>query len=181
MEPEHAPVSTTRAHTHDINVSGRVRRILTIISAVLGLAVVIGMLVIGFGTDVEPSVEGLFAGSVYEAEVVDVERGPCAGTTSADAITCNLVEVRLTQGPDEGDNVTLSFSVDSPATPDLGSGDRIVLNYLPDAEPESRYQFADRQRRIPLLALASVFALASCSSDGCAVSRRWRASSSVSS
>jgi uncharacterized membrane protein len=70
------------------------------------------------------------------------------------------VTVRLTQGPDKGETRRLSFSVDSPSTPDLGPGDRIVLAHTPDASEEFDYQYADRQRRRVLIAAAVLFALA---------------------
>jgi uncharacterized membrane protein len=148
------------AHGHDLDVSARTRRVLAAVSIGCAVAVAIGMIVIGFGTDVKPSLSGVLAGKVYEAKVVGSETGPCAGTTSADHIDCRLVHVRLTQGPDQGDEQTLSFPTDSATSPNLSSGDRVVLSYIPDAEPGARYAYADRQRRAPLLALTIVFAIA---------------------
>jgi uncharacterized membrane protein len=147
-------------HLHHLDVSARMRRALALISGTVAVLVVVGMVWIGFGTDVKPAVSGLLAGKVYEAKVTGVRVGPCAGTTSAEAIECDLVDVRLTQGPDRGDRETLSFSSDSPTTPKLHKGDRVVLSYQADAEPGFRYQYADRQRRPALLALSLVFAIA---------------------
>jgi uncharacterized membrane protein len=42
----------------------------------------------------------------------------------------------------------------------LGTGDRVVLNYLPESDPAFQYQYADRERRGLLIGLAVVFALA---------------------
>jgi uncharacterized membrane protein len=148
------------AHAHEFDVSTRTRRGLAIVSGVGAVLVLVGMLLIGFGTDVRPAVPGLLAGKVYEAKVLSERVGPCAGTTEADHIDCSLVEVRLTQGPDTGEDQSLSFSIDSPTTPDLGKGDRVVLSYLPDAEPGFEYQYADRQRRPALLACALLFTIA---------------------
>jgi uncharacterized membrane protein len=126
----------------------------------IALVVLVGMVLIGFGTDVQPDVTGLLAGKVYEAKVLETRVGPCAGTTSADDVECELIEVSLTQGPDEGETKTLSFSTDTATTPDLGRGDRIVLSYQPDAAEGFEYQYADRQRRPVLLACVLVFAIA---------------------
>jgi uncharacterized membrane protein len=136
------------------------RRALAIVSGGIAVIVVVGMIWIGFGTNVKPAVSGVLAGKVYEAKVTGARVGPCAGTTRADAIDCDLVEARLTQGPDTGHKETLSFSSDSPITPHLHKGDKVVLSYQPDAEPGFRYQYADRQRRPALLALSLVFAIA---------------------
>jgi uncharacterized membrane protein len=148
------------AHAHGLDVSLHTRRVLAGVSIAGAVVVAIGMLAIGFGTDVEPSLSGVLAGKFYEAKVVASDTGPCEGTTSADQIDCRLVEARLTQGPDRGEVQTLSFPVDSETSPDLHSGDRVILSYLPDAEPGSQYQYADRQRRTPLLVLTLLFAIA---------------------
>jgi uncharacterized membrane protein len=157
MEPSsHAP----GGHAHDIDVTARTRRVLTIVTIAMALVVVVGMFAIGFGTDVEASNPELLTDRVYEAKVLDVGTGPCAGTTVADGIECELVQIELTQGPDAGDERTLSFSVDSDTSPDLGRGDRIVVSYAPDADEGSEYAYADRQRRPVLIAAAIVFAIA---------------------
>jgi uncharacterized membrane protein len=148
------------AHTHDLDVSARTRRLLSTVTIGLGFLVVVGMLLVGFGTDVEPTVENVLVGDVREARVLSVEVGPCEGTTAADEIDCRLVEIELTQGPDEGEARTLSFSVDSPSTPDLSDGDRVVVSHVPDAEPGFDYVYADRQRRNVLVAVALAFAFA---------------------
>jgi uncharacterized membrane protein len=48
---------------------------------------------------------------------------------------------------------------DSSSTPQLSAGDRIVLTYIPNAEPGFRYAYSDRQRRPTLLWLAVLFAI----------------------
>ncbi len=150
----------SEGHVHDLDVSARVRRTLSIVSAALAVLVVACMCTIGFGTKVKPAVSGLLAGKVFEAKVVSTRLAPCAGTTAADGISCRLVHVHLTQGPDVGEGETLSFPTDAETTPDLGPGDLVVLSYQPGAEPDFRYAYADRQRRPALIWLAAVFAVA---------------------
>ena len=157
MDPAHAHA---HAHPQGVVVSSRTRRAL--IAATIGIAaVVVGwMLVIGFGTDVDTDESGLLANEVFEAVVVGVTTGPCEGTTPESGIDCRFVEVRLTQGPDDGDTRTLSFSADAPSTPDLGPGDRVVVDHVGGAAPGFDYQYADRQRRPVLIGAAILFAVA---------------------
>jgi len=136
------------------------RNLLAIVAGVLALATAVGILVLW------PSGRGLGLGEgiglldeVYDARVTDVTRGPCAGTTPEAQIECLTVSARLSQGPDEGRERTLEIP-ESPTTPDLRPGERIVLSYNPDAEPGFEYQFADRQRRSVLAWLAVIFAVA---------------------
>ena len=62
-------------------------------------------------------------------------------------------------GAGQGWTTSIDFPV-SPTTPDLDTGDHVVLSYEPRAEPGFQYQFADRQRRSVLLWLAVIFAVA---------------------
>ncbi|HEX5616534.1 MAG TPA: YibE/F family protein [Acidimicrobiia bacterium] len=139
----------------------RTRRVLGTIAAVLAVATVVGMLVIGFGTDAQVDDAAVFlVDDVYEAEVIATERVGCQGTSGPDADQCLVVTLRLTQGPDEGAERTLEFPESSRTSPDLGVGDRVVLNHHPDGDEGLDYSFADRQRRRPLLALLVLFAVA---------------------
>ena len=81
------------------------------------------------------------------------------GDDQGDDISCDEFRMRLNQGPDKGETITLEFP-ESPTTPDLDPGDRVVLSYNPSAEPGFEYQFADRQRRPVLLWLTILFAIA---------------------
>lgn len=108
---------------------------------------------LGLGGDV-----GLVS-DVYDATVTEVTRGPCPGTRADAGVECATVSVHLDQGPDTGRERVLELP-DSPTTPELSDGDRVVLSYDPNAEPGFEYQYADRQRRPMLLGLAILFALA---------------------
>lgn len=83
---------------------------------------------------------------------------PCPEEQQVAAVACELVTVRLGGGADEGQLTTLPPLYDSRT--EFGVGDRLVLSTNPDAPPEFRYTFADRDRRPSLLALAGLFALA---------------------
>jgi uncharacterized membrane protein len=152
------------AHSHGdgtVVVPRRIRRLLTTVSVVLGIATLLGVVLLRSPGDVGkrtgPDI-GLVS-RVYDATVVSTRKGPCTGTTEADRVRCEKVRFRLNQGPDEGETTSIDFP-DSPTTPDLDGGDHVVLTYEPRADPGFQYQFADRQRRSVLLWLAVIFAVA---------------------
>ncbi|MGQ0826261.1 MAG: YibE/F family protein [Actinomycetota bacterium] len=153
-------MAADHSHSHDVSLAPATRRALIWAVIAVGGLVVVGMLLIGFGTNAESAVENVLLDTTYEAKVTEVRSGPCPGTEPEDGVPCELVTVRLTQGPDDGETRTLSFSIDAPGNPDLGNGDRIVVSYTKGAEPGFEYNFADRQRRPVLFAAGVVFALA---------------------
>ena len=150
----------THAHaTADIPASKR--KALNIVAAVIGLTLVIAMFVLWPSTRFGNVLGDLgFGSEFYDARVVGLDEGPCTGTTDDADIRCELLELRLLQGPDDGDLTVLEFSDDGTTTPDLQVGDKIVLSRTPGAEPGFEYAFADRSRKPVLLALAAVFAAA---------------------
>lgn len=135
------------------------RIVLAATAAVLALAVGLGMLLLWprGRPDVDLREIGV-ARDIFEAEVVRSSTGPCPGTEAEQEIACIAVEATLTEGPDAGRVVEFGFSP-SPATPDLGPGDNVVLAFDPEADEGFRYSFLDRQRRPALLWLALLFAL----------------------
>jgi uncharacterized membrane protein len=117
------------------------------------------MLWIGFEPAPAPARADLLTTEVYEAKVVASEVGPCEGTRPEDDVTCNKVTFELTAGPDAGATRTQDFPI-GPTTPDLDEGDRVVLSHQADAPAPIDYSYADRQRRVVLISLAVVFAVA---------------------
>ena len=94
-----------------------------------------------------------------DATVTAAEIGPCSYDPGAE---CNSVSARIADGPDEGTFATLEADVATPtAVAKLERGDDIVLNDGgSDVDAAARYSFADVQRRMPLVILAVVFAVA---------------------
>ncbi|NND14413.1 MAG: hypothetical protein HKO10_10640, partial [Acidimicrobiia bacterium] len=86
----------------------------------------------------------------YEAEVIGIRPGPCED--------CIEVTFVMTAGPDEDRLVDQVVSV-SPVT-DFDPGDRVVIGYRPDVDPDLQYQFFDLQRRSVLAWVAVLFAAA---------------------
>jgi uncharacterized membrane protein len=98
-----------------------------------------------------------FTSEVHAAEVIDVETVPCPGSTPDLDIPCRRLILELRQGPDEGSITTIDFPLTEGGM-DFTVGEEVVLNRIPGAPAGSEYQFADRQRRLPLLWLALLFA-----------------------
>jgi uncharacterized membrane protein len=145
---------------HELAIPVRTRRVLAITAGVLALATLVGVVALRGTGDVLEGAERLnLVSEVYDAEVVESERQPCEGTVEANDVPCDVVRLRLSQGPDKGDTIELEFP-ESPTTPDLDPGDRVVLSYDPDAAPGFEYQYADRQRRPVLFWLTLLFAAA---------------------
>ncbi|HUF83209.1 MAG TPA: YibE/F family protein [Acidimicrobiia bacterium] len=145
---------------HEVEIPQTTRRGLAIAAGVLGVVTVIGVVALRSTGDIRKGADRLNqASEVFEAKILSSDTAPCTGTTEADDIACETFRLRLNQGPDKGETIELEFP-ESPTTPDLDPGDRVVLSYNRSAEPGFEYQFADRQRRPVLLWLAVLFAVA---------------------
>jgi uncharacterized membrane protein len=141
-----------------LEVPVRIRRRLTLIAAVLGVATVVGMVMLWPG-DERVTRSELLSDDQFRATVVSVEQQPCTGTRPEDDVDCDVVTLRLDQGPNRGEERTQEFPVGE-SNPGLQNGDEIVVNYESSAQPGHEYQFADRERRPVLWVAAIVFAIA---------------------
>lgn len=140
----------------EINRPERIPVVLGVVAAVLALATLVGMIVLWPRGDVIPEVPGLGGiQDVFEAKVTSVTLEPCQGSSTQ---TCRRTRLRLQAGPDEGTVTELSFPVGTSSV-ELKEGDGVLLGLQPDAEPQFRYVYVDRQRRSLLLGLAALFAI----------------------
>jgi uncharacterized membrane protein len=146
-------------HGHGSAPSDRTRRLLGVIAGALAAVTLLGLVLLWPPADAGGDIELGLTERVYDVEVLSVTRGPCAHTTEEQDIPCDRVSFRPTQGPDDGERRRFELPVTA-TSPNLGSGDHIVMSYDPRAEPDFRYQFVDRQRRSTLLWLAVLFAVA---------------------
>ncbi|MGH2676334.1 MAG: YibE/F family protein, partial [Actinomycetota bacterium] len=147
------------AHRFGRHVPPRTKRILAGVAAVLAVATVAGIALLRPTGERRPSLQGLgFVSEVYPAEVIDVGDLPCEGQPEA-AVTCRRVAFDITGGPDAGGTAAQEF-VQTPSTPDLAVGDRVLLARDPQAPPGFRYRFVDRDRGGLLFWLAVAFAAA---------------------
>jgi uncharacterized membrane protein len=131
--------------------------LLGIVAGLLAAATLVAMVALWPHGDVIPEVPALGGvRDVFEARVTSVTEEPCPGSTT---LRCRDVRVQLLEGPDEGSTTSLSFPVGETSIV-LADGETVLLGYQPDADPQFRYFYVDRQRRSLLLGLAALFALA---------------------
>lgn len=117
----------------------------------------VGMVVLWPRT--EPIFDGAALGltsEVVEAEVTSASDGACS--FAAD-LSCHRVTFAILTGGEAGTVASQEFEI-SAAAPRFAPGDRVVMNVVPEAEARFRFQYADRDRRPVLWALAALFALA---------------------
>jgi uncharacterized membrane protein len=136
-----------------------VRRLLGGVVAILVVAALVGLAVWWPHGDPVVDREALGYGDRVDATVTAAEIGPCSYDPEAE---CNSVTARIAEGPDEGTSASLEADVATrTAVAELAVGDDVVLNDAgPEVDAPARYSFADVQRRLPLVILALVFAVA---------------------
>lgn len=136
------------------------RRLLAWVTLGCAALTVIGLIALWPSGD-RPAVddEALGFTELVPGTVIAARVDQCSFALPDDPVECNIASIEVTGGPADGDTTVLEFPVDAGGVI-LRDGDRIVLNYVEDAPPEVRYQFADYQRRTPLVVLAVLFALA---------------------
>lgn len=94
-----------------------------------------------------------------DATVLDVRPTTCPGLDVPGDVTCRLVEVRVTSGPDDGSFGAFAVRDIDPEVPELEADDEVVLRDAVDAPEEFRYSYSDLQRTPPLLLLGLAFAV----------------------
>jgi uncharacterized membrane protein len=149
-------------HAHGgagVEVPRRTRRVLVLVAVVLAVGTAAGMAALWPREEPRAAEAGFLADDQFRASVVAVERVACSGTTEADGIDCDAVTFELEQGPHDGDERVIEFPVGE-SSPGLSRGDSVVLNHLAGGEEGQDYQYADRERRPILWALAALFAIA---------------------
>ena len=134
------------------------RRVLRISLAVAAVATVIGLVLLWPTGDADVDTTFLGEAELRNATVVEVTREPCSFAGGSDDFECDLVDLEITSGSEDGEEATLELPL-GPGVVELEDGDRIVVSYAPDVPGPDRYQFADFQRRSPMLWLAALFAL----------------------
>lgn len=147
------------SHGHDVDTSvvdqdERVaRRVRTVVLWVLApLVVLTAGLTIALWPHEDVRVDALQSAKA-RGQVTAVTPCPQAPTE------CDRATVRLTDGPRSGEVVT-ARAVRHPLVPRVEVGQRILMGYVPEAAPDSRYLYVDQDRRRPLLLLVGVFAAA---------------------
>ena len=92
-----------------------------------------------------------------EATITEVKQETCDENLFPEGGACSTILIRLDEGPNEGDTITLPSAGPSNAerfTP----GDEVFVNYSPGGPIETRYSFSDFRRGRSLLILGALFA-----------------------
>jgi uncharacterized membrane protein len=150
------------AHTHEpheIDVPLPTKRLLAIVMAPLLAAIVIGLVLLWPGQiTTDRFTQSVAADDFFDAKVVSADTMACEATDPGAGISCTTAEIRLLEGPDEGETRTIEEPVQG--GPELRAGDRIVVAYYAGAGEAFEYSWADQERQSQLLLLAAVFAVA---------------------
>jgi uncharacterized membrane protein len=136
-------------------VAPDVGRILIVLVAIASALAAIGLLLLWPDGDREVLDES-FTGELVDATVTDVRRVPCSFSSPDQPEECDLVEAEVTSGSPDGLTATLELPLAGAAIT-LRDGDGVVLSFVGDAPPEAQFQFADFQRRAPMLWLGILF------------------------
>jgi uncharacterized membrane protein len=135
--------------------SGRARRGLAGAVGILALATLAALVWLWPSGPVRGTANGPHA-TLVDATVTSVDQVDCPGSHEA----CLLVEVRLANGPEGGQTTALSPRSFGAHGPRVAVGDGVVLDRVTDPSGRATYELADFQRRIPLVVLAALFAMA---------------------
>lgn len=146
----HGPVTASR-------LPRRLRTVLIAVLAPFFVAALVGLVVLWpdhahprTNYDIGQSAE------LVNATVLRLAPADCGGAGTR----CYDVSVRVTSGPDHGKRATLPGLSFDAGTPRLRPGNRIVVGRTADpVDNHVDYYFADFQRRVPLVALAALFAV----------------------
>jgi uncharacterized membrane protein len=153
------------AHHHDHRDQGaltsqQARRVLGGVVGVIALIALVGVFLLRpEGDRPELAAELGLGAEIVDATVTDVAEVPCAGTPEVDGIRCTAVAFEVTSGTTEGQESSFETSINE-ASVRFEVGDEVTLGYEENNDPGIQYYFNDYQRRVPLVALAGLFAVA---------------------
>ncbi|WP_426246070.1 YibE/F family protein [Nocardioides sp. LHG3406-4] len=148
------------ADLDDVRTRAAARAILLAFLAVVGVATVVGLLVMWPGDAGRPSQDFTAPGVTFEdAEVVDVLPAcPVDLRDMENADECGQVRVSVLSGPDRGDPAMVQVPLEVQGS-GLRGGDEITVLRTPNTGAAPSYAFFSVQRNLPLGVLAVVFVL----------------------
>jgi len=152
-------------HHHPIVVPVRTQRLLALALTPFLVATIVGLILLWPTGDADLGQRG-FDASEVRASVIDVARKECADVPGQENFTCSEVTIRIEEGADSGESFTFEFT-SGPKVRSIRTGDAVIVGTAPQpqaegppgAPPPPKYFFLDFDRRVPLLALAIVFAV----------------------
>ncbi|MEU6840885.1 YibE/F family protein [Streptomyces sp. NPDC046716] len=178
----HGPSEGGHGHSHSHGpaapVSRHLRKVIAAVLIPFSVAVVVGLAVLWPGGAPPHERTGVgFDRQTQQATVAKVEKVPCASvnasgdtptgdTSTAEGSsaqqqaggTCENATIRISTGKDKGRTFTEVVQPDSPRQ--LHEGQKVIVAYAPDAPENLQYSVTDVNRKIPMVLLAGIFALA---------------------
>ncbi|MPZ54587.1 MAG: YibE/F family protein [Acidimicrobiia bacterium] len=155
-EIEQAPSPSGPAHRHPRRDESRTNPIFFLV-AIIALLTLVLLVVLWPREPIEADLSPLgVSKDAFRAEVVASTDAECSFSAE---MNCHRVTFLLEEGPDAGNEFVQEFEI-SASAPRFDPGDGVVLNHIPNAEEDFRYQFADRERRGLLITALGVFAFA---------------------
>ena len=169
--------ASTHGHAHGhadstaaVQASPTARRVLAVLVLLIVAATAAGLYLLKPATD--PTAGLTIDTERIKATVTALRQVPCSETlpgtpldderdAAGDAAPepdCTEVTTSIDEGPDAGDTYRTVTGPD--VYERVGQGVVLFRAIEPDVPPEARYQLADVQRAVPLLALAGIFLLA---------------------
>jgi uncharacterized membrane protein len=131
----------------------------TAVLVVTGLATLVAIVMLWPGQSPVRSGQAIPPPAQVAGDVLRVDRTSCPEGSVAEAGPGCGVTVRLTDGPDSGEKITVDLPT-GPGAPVVTVGDAVVLEHQPDAGNGKPYQITDHQRSTQLWMLVAAFAVA---------------------
>ncbi|MGY0492918.1 YibE/F family protein [Streptomyces sp. WG-D5] len=181
--PHGSPQEPSHGHGHSHShgpaapVSRHLRKVIAAILIPFSVAVVVGLAVFWPGGAPPHERSGVgFDRQTQQATVTKVDQVDCKsvnaqgqgsssdptsqqGTTGKQQSgTCENATIRIDSGKDKGRTFTEVVQPDSPRQ--LSKGQEVIVAYAPDAPKELQYSVTDVNRKVPMVLLAGIFALA---------------------
>jgi uncharacterized membrane protein len=133
--------------------------VLTAISAVVGVALIVGLVVLWPTEEPTAPSDALARGELVGAVVEEIDPEGCSARVAVDsAISCVHIRFRIESGDEAGRTVSIDVT-DVALAPDLAPGDQVVLEKLLTDVPGMPYALYDRDRTDSLIWLALAFAV----------------------
>jgi uncharacterized membrane protein len=148
--------SHSHSSGHRDEVPARTRRLLTLVTVPLILLTLLGFILLRPTERLDLSSTVELPTDLYNGTVTAINPVVCPGLEN-EPPDCREAEVRLTDGPNEGD--TVNFDIGDPnAVRVVEEGSKIVVARTRIEDGTFIYDFSDVQRGVPLAVLALIFA-----------------------
>ena len=132
-------------------------RLLALAVAPFLLATVVGLVLLWPSGDVQRNEAFGPPAELHKGAVVARDSRPCLGAPESSPARCASITVRLSQGPEAGEEVAIEIG-EGAGAPSVGEGDPVIVGRTQDETGAVSYYFSDFQRRTPLLILGLLFA-----------------------